>query len=655
MQAYTIGTSALLAGARALDVIGQNVANATTPGYHRQTPIASTRALGENLPGGVGIDRIQRYEVPTLTKAVVQAKSEQSYYSTRLDISRQAESLFAADQGYINERLETFFNQAEQLTVRTDDGPSKRVVVDAASALASRVSGLSGELTRLRDAVRQDAITVVNDINATSAKIADLNRRIAGAEGRGEQALELRDQRSQEVEKLGQMIDIRVTEQDGGVVNIMGGNAPLVVGDLSTKIEVSIATNGDMNIVQQGFTNPLPVKGGKLGGQLAEYNTGIPTYLNRLDTFAQTLISQVNAVQSTGLGTSGPQTFLAGTNSVTSSTIPLATTGLKMPAQNGSLAISVTDTTTGLRTLTEVAINPATMSLQDVANAITSATGSQVNVTVDTPTNTLRFQAASGFKFDFAGQPSSSPTTVAMSGTSVPTVTGVFGGTSNQTYSFNVIGSGTIGTTAGMNLEVRDGSGALLKTLNVGSGYTPGSPLDAGNGITVRLSAGTSNNGTFTSRMIADGDTGNLLSSLGVGGLFTGDSAATIGVRSDVKANPNLLATSRSGLAGDSSNMIRLAGLRDDKVLANNSQGFQEYLSDSSAIVGNAVLDQDSQATAMKNLATNLSSQEQGVVGVDINEEMVNLLQYQRMMQAASRYLSVVNTAMDAIIGMIQS
>lgn len=654
MQAYTIGTSALLAGARALDVIGQNVANATTPGYHRQTPVPVTRALGDNLPGGVGIDRIQRYEVPTLTRAVIQARSEQSFYTSGLNISRQAESLFAADQGFINERLETFFNQAEQLTTRTDDGPSKRVVVDAAASLAGRVSGLHGELTRLRDSVRQDAVTVVNDINATAAKIADLNRRIAAAEGRGEQALELRDQRIQEVERLGQMIDVRITEQDRGVINIMGGNAPLVVGDLATKIEVVINTSGDMNIVQQGFTTPLPVRGGSLGAFVQEYNVGIPTYMNRLDSFAQALISQVNAVQSTGLGTSGPFTFLAGSNSVTNPTIPLATAGLKMPAQNGTLAISITDTTTGVRTLTEVPINPATMSLSNVATAITAATGGLLNASVDLATNTLQFQAATGYKFDFAGQPSTSPTTVAMSGTSVPTVTGVFTGSPNQTYTFNVVGSGTIGVTPGMTLNVYDGNSALVRTFNIGEGYTPGSPLDAGNGITVRLSAGTSNNGTFTSRLISDADTGNLLPALGIGGLFTGDSAATIGVRSELRANPDLLATSRSGLAGDSSNMIRMAGLRDQKVLDNNSQRFQEYLSDTSAVVGNAVLNQSSQAQAMKNLATNLSSQQQGIVGVDINEEMVNLLQYQRMMQAASRYLSVVNTAMDAIIDMVR-
>jgi flagellar hook-associated protein 1 FlgK len=51
---------------------------------------------------------------------------------------------------------------------------------------------------------------------------------------------------------------------------------------------------------------------------------------------------------------------------------------------------------------------------------------------------------------------------------------------------------------------------------------------------------------------------------------------------------------------------------------------------------------------------TNLEAQERSVVGVGINEEMVNLLTYQRMVESASRFLSVVNRSLDAVIDMVQ-
>jgi flagellar hook-associated protein 1 len=49
-----------------------------------------------------------------------------------------------------------------------------------------------------------------------------------------------------------------------------------------------------------------------------------------------------------------------------------------------------------------------------------------------------------------------------------------------------------------------------------------------------------------------------------------------------------------------------------------------------------------------------LFSEEQSVAGVDENEELVRMLDFQRMIQGASRYLSVVNSALDEVINIIK-
>jgi flagellar hook-associated protein 1 FlgK len=58
----------------------------------------------------------------------------------------------------------------------------------------------------------------------------------------------------------------------------------------------------------------------------------------------------------------------------------------------------------------------------------------------------------------------------------------------------------------------------------------------------------------------------------------------------------------------------------------------------------------DDQQTAQAAILQNLAAQEQSVVGVSIDEEVVQLLEYQRMVEAASRFISVVNTALQSII-----
>ncbi|MFM8273948.1 MAG: flagellar basal body rod C-terminal domain-containing protein, partial [Gemmata sp.] len=57
-----------------------------------------------------------------------------------------------------------------------------------------------------------------------------------------------------------------------------------------------------------------------------------------------------------------------------------------------------------------------------------------------------------------------------------------------------------------------------------------------------------------------------------------------------------------------------------------------------------------SQASLMQTLA----GEEQSVTGVDTNEELVKLLDYQRMIQGASKYMSVVNTAIDEIFNILR-
>ena len=66
---------------------------------------------------------------------------------------------------------------------------------------------------------------------------------------------------------------------------------------------------------------------------------------------------------------------------------------------------------------------------------------------------------------------------------------------------------------------------------------------------------------------------------------------------------------------------------------------------------GVAVQSFNDQRSAQAGLLENLNAQEQSVVGVDINEELLHLMDFQRMVQGASRFMSVVNSALDCLSG----
>ena len=99
---------------------------------------------------------------------------------------------------------------------------------------------------------------------------------------------------------------------------------------------------------------------------------------------------------------------------------PLASQQSPFPLTAGSLFVSVTDPS-GARTLHEIAIDPATQSLNDLAVAISSV--SNLNATVNSSDGTLAILAAPGYQFDFAGGLETNLDLSGVSGTAIPQIT----------------------------------------------------------------------------------------------------------------------------------------------------------------------------------------------------------------------------------------
>ena len=496
-NAFAIGTSALATAQRALDLTGQNIANASTTGYHRLSANLAALTYDGRLGAGVDVASITRYESPPTRTAILRGTGDQGMSAARLSVRSQVESSVGASPGGIGDRIENFFNQIEQLTARPDNTAVRRPTLAAAADLATALNTTAGDLDRLRVDVAGQATRTVSEVNTFAKQVADLNKQIAQISQTGGQPTDLQDQRDHLVEQIAQRIDARVVSQPYGVVNVISNGAAVVVGEFANTFSIAPDAAGNLQISQPGLPQPVEFTSGSLAGMLREHNTAIPADRARLDGIAQALITRVNQMHATGLGATGALTNSAGTISAASVTAPLASAGLPFPVQAGRLAVDVTDTATGNRTTNFIAIDPATQSLTDVAAAITTGTGGQVQASIDPVTNTLRFQAQAGYQFDFTGRVPTPPNAVAMGGTSVPRVDGVYTGAADDTYSFQVVGSGTIGTTPGLKMEVRNSANTVIATLNVGDGYAAGSALQVPNGLTVRLGAGTTANGSF--------------------------------------------------------------------------------------------------------------------------------------------------------------
>jgi flagellar hook-associated protein 1 FlgK len=235
------------------------------------------------------------------------------------------------------------------------------------------------------------------------------------------------------------------------------------------------------------------------------------------------------------------------------------------------------------------------------------------------------------------------------------TLSGEYSGKANEQWTFEPIGDGVIGTTPGLEVAVRDSLGALVARLDVGSGYSPGNDLAISDGVSVSFSVGEirqSNGDALSTDMIADSDTSDILVALGLNGFLVGDDASTIDLREDIRNDPRLIAASSTGAVGDSGALLDIIAVQTNDVDELDGTLGEFY----GTVVGNIGFDISSASSAQEIeefLLTSLEAQREEVSGVNVDEELVKMIQYEQAYSAAAQFLQVVTQMNDQILALV--
>jgi flagellar hook-associated protein FlgK len=232
-------------------------------------------------------------------------------------------------------------------------------------------------------------------------------------------------------------------------------------------------------------------------------------------------------------------------------------------------------------------------------------------------------------------------------------VEGSYTGANNGQLTFVPSGNGQIGVTPGLQVAVYDQSGTLVSRLDVGPGYTPGTLLDLGNGLHASFGAGAvsgSANQALSFDVLADSDTSDFLVATGMNCLFHGSTTADISVDPDLSANPDLLAAGLTPAAGDGGNLQRLMGLRDSKLSSLGNNTLEDYVTTMVGDLGFSASGADQVLQGQNDLLNHLQQQRESISGVNLDEEMVDMMSWQNSFTAASRFLSVVQDMTNTLM-----
>jgi flagellar hook-associated protein 1 FlgK len=656
MDSFSIGISGLKAAQRAFEIIGNNVANAATDGYHRQRIELRPAYTGQVGPvlvgGGVDIVGITRLIDGLLEQEILRQQSLLGQVSQEFTTLRTVENAFGEFLGGsgLNAAIDNFFNALQDLSAHPGEVIWQNQIVTAAKTMAGQFRTLGEFLTELKNQIELEAKNIIEQINILTNRIAELNDNIEKQEVGGGHANNLRDQRDQCITELSELVGIETKTRDYGVIDVYVAGTPVVISASSINLEAGLKEEGKLGISVAGANNfNINAEGGRLGGLLSLRNELVSGIHDNLDNLATAMIQQINQYHIEGVGSTGSFTALTGWT-VTSEN--LADFGSDVT--DGKIYIRVTNTSTGAITRTEIPVDKSADSLSDIATLISAITGLSASVI----SSKLYIQAETDYKFDFlpAVLPEPESGDIDFNGSSDPTVSasGIYTGSSNDTFTFTVSGTGNVGVHT-LTLTVTDGALNTIDTINIGSGYAAGDKIDVGDtGIKISLGIGDLVDGdSFSIDVFADTDSSGVLAAVGINTFFSGSSASDIAVCSDINTTPGRVAAALGADMTDNANALRMAGLKDQAVTSLNSMTLGEFYRQMVTDIGQQLFVKQARKDNTESMVQNLSNQQSEISGVDINDEAARMLLFEQMFKAMSKYMSTIQSLLISIMEIV--
>ncbi|HZZ43232.1 MAG TPA: flagellar hook-associated protein FlgK [Tepidisphaeraceae bacterium] len=442
--ALNISSSALQVNQAALQVTGNNIANASDPNYTREvanTVSTGSQQIGQNISVGNGVDltSIQRQIDEALNSRLRSSVSDQSAASTSSDWLTRIQSTFneLGDQD-ISTQMSNFFNSWSALASNPTDSSQQALVIQDGQNLAGQIQSVRSDLTDIQNDLGTSIKSMTSNANTLAQQVADLNKQIAAAQGSGGGPPNaLLDQRDGVLQQLSQLVNISTTDAGNGVDNVYIGSQPLVMGSSSNGLTTTNTNVNGQNVLSVNIKSTgaaANITSGQLGSMVQLQTGQLQQTISQLDTLSSNLITEVNQVYSGGQGTEG-YTNTTSTNAVTDPTAALDAAGLPSTPTTGSFVVGVYNASGQLVSsgLISVKLGADANGSPTTLNSLASSLGSIANITASVNNGKLTLSTgSSGLQIKFGDQTGDTSGTLAALG-----LNSFFSGTNASDISVN--------------------------------------------------------------------------------------------------------------------------------------------------------------------------------------------------------------------------
>lgn len=311
-----LGKRSIMAHTQQIQTAGHNISNADTEGYTRQRvqvktfdPIYRPDLTRAETPGQIGqgttIESISRLRDELLDQRIVSQSNQESYWETREHYYTMIEQVYnEPDDISVRSNMDKFWQSWQELSVYPESKAARQAVVTRGETLAESISQHYKSLAGIGTLINGDIEAVTRQINDYARQIAAINGEIVRSKAMDDNPNDLLDRRDLLVEKLSSLANITTDTRDDDEFMVHIEGQVLVQGSVARQFELVANTdnNGYDSVVWSDTRLLADVKSGKLGALLELRDVDVRNEIQSLDTMAMNFSDLVNDVHKAGIG-----------------------------------------------------------------------------------------------------------------------------------------------------------------------------------------------------------------------------------------------------------------------------------------------------------------------------------------------------------------
>lgn len=308
-----IGASGLRAYSRALATVGDNIANAQTPGYARRSIELSEMTAASDSPfirsdirpGGVEIRGVSRSVDAWLIDDARISSSDAERSAIRVSWMGRVEAALGDDANGIASGLTGLFTTADLLTADPANRTLRSQFLQAVDDVASGFRTAAGQMAGMADGIAGAATSAVDQFNTDLNALEQINIGLRKARAGSTNQASLLDERDRLIDRLSAQAGVTATFDDNGAATLRASATGdlLVGGGVVTPISLAVAADGRLSY-SIGGGGPFTTATGSLGG-LAEAANHVADQRAGLDAMATQIATQINAAHQAGFDAAG--------------------------------------------------------------------------------------------------------------------------------------------------------------------------------------------------------------------------------------------------------------------------------------------------------------------------------------------------------------